>query len=76
MVSISPSVVSGPDSGGYLSSMSPLEQFIAEVEDTIVDNVDHLSDAQAAVLYAGVLDFEQRLDGLRDALSLIASTRS
>ena len=53
--------------------MSPLEEFIHDVEVTIVDSVDSLGDDQAALLYAGVLDFEQRLDALRDALNLIAA---
>jgi hypothetical protein len=56
--------------------MSPLEEFIAEVEVTIVDSVDTMSDDQAALLYAGVLDFEQRLDALRDALDLIAAAQA
>ena len=51
--------------------MSELEQFISAVEVSIVDSVDSLGDQEAAVLYAGVLEFEQRLDALRDALTLI-----
>lgn len=76
MVSISPRVVSGNGPGGYPFAMSPLEEFIAEVEVTIVDSVDTMSDDQAALLYAGVLDFEQRLDALRDALDLIAAAQA
>jgi hypothetical protein len=55
--------------------MSPLEEFIHDVEVTI-DSVDSLGDDQAALLYAGVLDFEQRLDALRDALNLIAAAQA
>jgi hypothetical protein len=51
--------------------MSELEQFISNVEVSIVDRVDSLGSNETAVLYAGVLEFEQRLDALRDALSLI-----
>lgn len=51
--------------------MSELEQFIREIEVSIVDSVGSLGGQEAAVLYAGVLEFEQRLDALRDALTLI-----
>jgi hypothetical protein len=56
--------------------MSELEQFINDIEVSIVDRVDTLDGDKAAVLYAGVLDAEQRLDALRDALTLLASTRA
>ena len=55
--------------------MSPLEHFIAEVELAIIDSVESLDDDEATLLYAGVLDAEQRLDALRDALSLLAAAR-
>jgi hypothetical protein len=55
--------------------MSPFEQFIDDVEVSIVDSVDSLSDEDAARLYAEVLDVEQRLDALRDALGLLAAGR-
>ena len=63
-------------SGGYLSVMSPLEDFIAGVEVTIIDSVDSMDDDEAALLYAGVLDAEQRLDALRDALIVLAAGRA
>jgi hypothetical protein len=56
--------------------MSPLEEFIAEVEVTITDSVDAMDDDEAALLYAGILDAEQRLDALRDALTLLAAARA
>ncbi|MDQ1500379.1 MAG: hypothetical protein QOD57_1322 [Actinomycetota bacterium] len=56
--------------------MSPFEHFIDEVEVSIIDSVDSLNDDDAARLYAEVLDAEQRLDALRDALSLLATART
>jgi hypothetical protein len=53
--------------------MSDLERFITDVELSIVEKVDSLCDDEAALLYAGVLDAEQRLDALRDALVLLGS---
>jgi hypothetical protein len=56
--------------------MSPFEHFIDEVEVSIIDSVGSLNDDDAARLYAEVLDAEQRLDALRDALSLLATART
>jgi hypothetical protein len=56
--------------------MSPFEHFIDEVEVSIIDSVDSLNGDDAARLYAEVLDAEQRLDALRDALSLLAAART
>jgi hypothetical protein len=56
--------------------MSPFDHFIDEVEVSIIDSVDSLNDDDAARLYAEVLDAEQRLDALRDALSLLATART
>ena len=53
--------------------MARLETFIDEVEISIIDSVDTLNDDAAARLYAEVLDVEQRLDALRDALTLLAA---
>jgi hypothetical protein len=55
--------------------MSDLERFIADVEVSIVDRVGSLRDDEAALLYVGVLDVEQRLDALRDALVLLGGHR-
>lgn len=62
-------------SGGYPPDMSPMEQFIDEVEVSITDAVDALNDEQSARLYAEVLDVEQRLEALRDALDVLATAR-
>lgn len=56
--------------------MSPFEEFVDEVEVSIIDTVDSLSTDNAAKLYAEVLDAEQRLDAIRDVLSLLASARA
>ena len=53
--------------------MSPLEEFISDVEVSITDSVDFLDDDDTALLYADLLDVEQRLAALRDALTLLAS---
>lgn len=62
--------------GGYPPDMSPLEQFIDEVEVSITDAVDALDDQESARLYAEVLDLEQRLEALRDALDVLAAART
>jgi hypothetical protein len=54
----------------------PLEEFIDDVEVTISDSVDFLDDAESARLYAEILDVEQRLGALSDALTLLAAPRS
>lgn len=54
---------------------SPFEDFVDELEISIIDSVDALNDGDAARLYADVLDAEQRLDALRDALTLLAAAR-
>ncbi len=56
--------------------MSPIEQFIDEVEVSITDAVDALDDDESARLFAEVLDVEQRLDALRDALDVLAAART
>lgn len=68
-------VVSGYESGGYPLGMPPIEQFIDEVEVSITDAVDALDDEESARLYAEVLDVEQRLEALRDALNVLAAAR-
>jgi hypothetical protein len=70
---MSRSVVCGPQCGGYAPRMSDLERFITDVELSIVEKVDSLRDDEAALLYAGVLDAEQRLDALRDTLVLLGT---
>lgn len=55
--------------------MSPLEEFIDEVEVSITDAVDCLDNQGTARLYAEVLDLEQRLEALQDALTVLATSR-
>jgi hypothetical protein len=45
---------------------------MAELEISIVDTVDRLNDAELNLLYVEVLDVEQRLASLHDALALVA----
>ena len=53
---------------------STFDDFVDELEISIVDSVDSLSSGDAAKLYAEVLDAEQRLDALRDVLAVLATT--
>ncbi|HVW33203.1 MAG TPA: hypothetical protein VHL53_11740 [Acidimicrobiia bacterium] len=55
--------------------MAELETFIDEVEIVITDSLDSLSEADTARLYADILDVEQRLNALQDALFLLADSR-
>jgi len=61
---------------GYAPDMSPFEQFIDEVEIQLTDAVDSLDGRESARLYADILDVEQRLEALRDALTVLAATSS
>ena len=54
---------------------SPFEDFVDEIEISITDALDSLNDDAAARLYAEILDAEQRLDALRDALDILAAAR-
>ena len=49
-----------------------LQDLIADLEVSIVDAVDRLNQAEMDLLYVGVLDLEQRIDALHDALALVA----
>lgn len=49
-----------------------LQDLIADVEVSIVDAVDRLSQAERSLLYVGVLEMEQRVRVLHDALALVA----
>ena len=42
---------------------------------SITDAVDALDDRDSARLYADVLDFEQRLEALRDAVNMLAAAQ-
>lgn len=56
--------------------MSPFEEFVGEFEVSITDAVDSLDTQETARLYAEVLNMEQRLEALNDALNLFATQRS
>jgi hypothetical protein len=60
---------------GRPPGMSPLEELIDDVEVSISDSIDSLDDDESARLYAEILDVEQRLGALRDALTLLAAAR-
>lgn len=55
--------------------MSPFEEFVDEVEVSITDAVESLDEEETARLYAEVLDIEQRLEALSDALAVLAAHR-
>jgi hypothetical protein len=52
--------------------MAPFE----EVEVSITDAADSLDEEETARLYAELLDIEQRLEALSDALAVLAAPRS
>jgi len=58
------------------SEESPFDEFVDEIEISITDSVDSLSADDAARLYAEILDAQQRLGALRDALALLEITPS
>ena len=70
------SVVCWSPRDGYPENMSPFEEFVGEVEVSITDAVDSLDPQETARLYAEVLNMEQRLDALSDALAVLATQRS
>ena len=51
-----------------------LQDLIADVEVSIVEAVDRLSQAEAGLFYVDVLDMEQRVHALHDALALVAES--
>jgi hypothetical protein len=53
----------------------PFDEFVDDIEISISDALDSLSRDDVAKLYAEILDAEQRLDALRDALTVLASDR-
>lgn len=55
--------------------MSPFEEFVDEVEVSITDAMESLGEQETARLYAEILDIEQRLEVLSDALAALAAER-
>jgi hypothetical protein len=51
-----------------------LQDLIADVEVSIIDAVDRLSQAERGLLYVGVLEMEQRVRVLHDTLALVAES--
>jgi hypothetical protein len=49
-----------------------VQELIAELEISIVDTVERINDAELRLLYVGVLDLEQRVAALHDALAMVA----
>jgi hypothetical protein len=56
--------------------VAQFEEFIGEVEVSITDAVDSLDEEETARFYAEILDIEQRLEALSDALAVLATHRS
>ena len=56
--------------------MSPFDNFVGEIEHSMIDSVDSLNSDDASRLYAEILDAEQRLAALGDALAVLAATHS
>jgi hypothetical protein len=51
---------------------SELQDLIADLEVSIVDTVERINDAELNLLYVAVLDLEQRVETLYDALAMVA----
>lgn len=51
---------------------SELQDLIADLEVSIVDTVERINEAELNLLYVGVLDLEQRIATLYDALAMVA----
>lgn len=49
-----------------------LRDLIADLEVSVVEAVDRLNEAEMGLMYVGVLDMEQRIHALHDALVLVA----
>jgi hypothetical protein len=49
-----------------------LQELIADLELSIVDTVERINEAEFNLLYVGVLDLEQRIATLHDALAMVA----
>ncbi|MGH8991061.1 MAG: hypothetical protein ACRDYV_06330 [Acidimicrobiia bacterium] len=49
-----------------------LQELINDLEISIIDTVEQIDEAELALLYVGVLDLEQRMAALHDALAMVA----
>ena len=61
--------------GGYTSRMtSELRDLMAQLELSLVETVSRLEDAETALLLVAVLDLEQHVEALQDALAFVADS--
>jgi hypothetical protein len=51
-----------------------LQDLMCDLEVSLVETVARLAQAEMALLYVGVLDFEQRVEALHDALASVAES--
>ena len=51
---------------------SELQDLMDDLEVSIVDTINRLEQAEMDLLYVGVLDLEQRIEALHDALAFVA----
>ena len=51
---------------------SELQDLMDDLEVSIVDTINRLEQAEMDLLYVGVLDLEQRIEALHDALAYVA----
>jgi hypothetical protein len=51
-----------------------LRDLMAHLEHSLVDTVTRLEQAEMNLLYVGVLDLEQRIGALHDALAFVADS--
>jgi len=51
---------------------SELQDLMGELEVSLVDTVARLEQTETDLLYAGVLDLEQRIDALHNAMAAVA----
>jgi hypothetical protein len=49
-----------------------LQDLLADLELSIVDTVERINEAELNLLYVAVLDLEQRIETLHDALAMVA----
>ena len=51
-----------------------LQDLANDLEVSIVDTINRLEQAEMDLLYVGVLDLEQRIEALHDALAYVADS--
>ena len=58
---------------GYIPGMaSELQDLMSDLEVSLVDTVARLEQAEMDLLFVGVVDLEQRVEALHDALASVA----